>query len=263
VHVIVIRMRRLVLVALLAAGCGGPGDEFVCDGDALCRLEGVQGTCEVDRHCSFPDDSCSYQRRWGHFSGALSDLCFGSVPLQINGAAILGSTWFGQEQTTWDAPAAVRIAISTRKTDPPSQATLAGEMNVTTGLEGTNPVSTALNKHLAPPAPAYGTVAIMGNDATVAEQNALRSEIAANIGNGYPIVCTVQSGFRPPGYPSGMIVHHVAVVGVRKNGDEVLISDPGASGKNGPGFENVARSYWIATRSLAMWVAGWGYATRR
>jgi hypothetical protein len=255
-------MKRIVGcgLAVLLAGCGPSGGEFFCESSAMCRANGRQGTCEVDRHCSFPDDSCSYQRRWVHHSGAVSDQCFGAMPLKANGTTLIGSTWFGQEQPYYDAPAAVRIAISSRRADPPSQATLAQDMGTnTSGTLGTNPVSSALNRYLSPPD--YGTVAIMG-EPTAAERDAVRAAALSNINAGYPMVCTVESGFRPPGYPAGKIIHYVTVIGHRGGGDEVLIADPGASGTRGAGWEDVARSYWIATSDLATWIGGWGYATR-
>ena len=80
-------------------------------------------------------------------------------------------------------------------------------------------MSSALNQFLPPPA--YGTVAIMGAP-TTAERAALRAAVLSDIAEGYPIVCTVESGFRPAGYPSDpMIIHYVTVVGYRGGGDEV------------------------------------------
>jgi hypothetical protein len=247
-------MRRLVLVALLVAGCDGPGDEFTCDSDAVCRLDGVQGTCEIDRHCSFPDDSCSYEKRWGRFSGAVGDQCFGSVTIKANGTTRLGTTWYGQEQA-YGAPAAVRIAISARNAMPPSQQTILDKMGP--NPMGTNPISAVLSMYMG--GATYGTQAI--ETLTADDKATLRTRLVSNIGAGYPIVCVVESGFRPPGYPSGQIFHYVTAIGFRSSGSEVLIADPGASGKRGAGWENVARTYWITTDNLATWISGWGYAT--
>jgi hypothetical protein len=45
--------------ALLAlAGCVDVASEYVCGGDSDCVLDGAQGRCEPEHHCSMPDTSC-------------------------------------------------------------------------------------------------------------------------------------------------------------------------------------------------------------
>jgi hypothetical protein len=50
--------------ALLTTGCGA--DVFACDEDSDCADAGAQGACEVNGYCSFPDDACASERRYGN-----------------------------------------------------------------------------------------------------------------------------------------------------------------------------------------------------
>ncbi len=187
---------RCALAALLASGCDVPADEFRCDTSAMCKLGALQGTCEIDHHCSLPDDTCSYAKRWVPHSAAASEQCFGSQSLSVAGTVMLGSTWFGQETPWFDAPAAARIAISTRRDNPASQQTLANEMNTNMmGTLGTNPVSTALSNYMAA---SYGTQ-VIDPIATAAQRSRLHADVTRNLTAGFPIVCTVESGYGPPG----------------------------------------------------------------
>lgn len=60
------------LLAILcgASGCGDP--TFQCADDSQCTLDGVDGFCELNGYCSFPDDECNTGRRYG--SEAPSDV---------------------------------------------------------------------------------------------------------------------------------------------------------------------------------------------
>ena len=59
-----------VTVALLAAAagaCGTPKSDFVCAADLECTLGGIQGQCQVDGYCSFPDPGCISGQRYGEY----------------------------------------------------------------------------------------------------------------------------------------------------------------------------------------------------
>jgi hypothetical protein len=73
---------------------------------------------------------------------------------------------------------------------------------------------------------------IAGTGPSPAEEAKLRGHILRDLGNGHPIVCTVGSGFRPPGYPAtGRILHYVTAIGHRNGADKTLIADPGAEAR--------------------------------
>jgi alpha-tubulin suppressor-like RCC1 family protein len=76
------RVRRLLLVCALAAGCASLERTFTCTDDASCRSpEGVQGTCEANRACSFPDGKCASGRRYAPLSpDELAGRCVGDEP---------------------------------------------------------------------------------------------------------------------------------------------------------------------------------------
>ena len=62
-------------VVALASGCRVP-TEFTCSGDADCIDGQRAGMCESVGFCSFPDDSCASQRRFGeHATPSLSYQC--------------------------------------------------------------------------------------------------------------------------------------------------------------------------------------------
>jgi hypothetical protein len=48
---------------------------FVCDNDAQCVAGNGVGQCEVDKHCSYPDEDCESGRRYGEWSGERSGQC--------------------------------------------------------------------------------------------------------------------------------------------------------------------------------------------
>jgi len=72
-------MRRMILIvaATIAAGCVKASD-FQCAADSVCIHADVQGTCESNGYCSFPDTSCSSGKRFGALSGSSADQCVGA-----------------------------------------------------------------------------------------------------------------------------------------------------------------------------------------
>lgn len=63
-------MGRLALVGLVAAavGCGNHG-AYVCSSSTQCVLESVNGTCEAQGYCSFPDTECPSGSRFESNAG--------------------------------------------------------------------------------------------------------------------------------------------------------------------------------------------------
>jgi hypothetical protein len=170
---------------------------------------------------------------------------------------VLVFTWQGQETGYWCGPASTRIALTTRMGSPPSQTTLASYLGTTTaGTDDIGLVAGALNHYL-------GTAKYKSKDMydppTTAQRDGLKSDILAIVGDGWPMVANVISGWRPPGYPSGTIYHYVAIVGYDAGGDSVLIADPAGDGAGGSGWTHVPQSYWVAIGDLGTWIGGKGY----
>src|SRR4051794_28142187 len=250
--------RALVIACLVAAsGCEPLASDFLCSGASACRLAGVQGTCEPDGHCSFPDASCpSTMRRYADYSGRLSDVCVGSDSIAQPSGVTLPATWFGQETTYWAGPAAARTALSSRMANPPSQTTLAQFLGTTTaGTDNIGLVKNALNHYASS---TWFEEKSMSDPPSQAERDLLQRDVLLDLNNGYPIVADVVSGFRPPGYPPGpaLIYTYVTIIGYDSGGARVLVADPGAEGFGGAGWQSVARTYWIAIVDLGTWIGG-------
>jgi hypothetical protein len=167
-------------------------------------------------------------------------------------------SWEGQQTYYWCGPASTRIALSVGVASPPSQNTLAMFMGTTTaGTDHIGLVRDALNYY-------WGTswfeTKDMYDPPTQAQRDLLKADILLNLGNGYPIVANVWSGWRPPGYPPGEIFHYVAVVGYADGGETVLIADPAAEGHGGSSWGNVPQTYWISLWDLGTWIGGKGYS---
>lgn len=74
----------MACVAVVALGCSN--HEFVCQTSDQCVDNEVQGTCELSSFCSFPDPSCSMQRRYGELAApALAGQCVEAPNLVVNG----------------------------------------------------------------------------------------------------------------------------------------------------------------------------------
>lgn len=89
-------MRRLRIAAgafsaALAAGACKSDAWFHCENDAQCAaLE--DGRCEPDHRCSYPDDTCASRRRYGEWSGELSNACVDAPDSSTTLAAESSST---------------------------------------------------------------------------------------------------------------------------------------------------------------------------
>ena len=70
-------MRALVvapIVALAGAVACLRSVSYECESDAFCQHAGVQGTCEANRYCAYPDSACPSGKRFGTV-GPLAGQC--------------------------------------------------------------------------------------------------------------------------------------------------------------------------------------------
>src|SRR5688500_6482333 len=65
---------RLWVVAWGLVACVRSG-EFLCDTGEQCLSAGVQGFCEGNHRCSFPDPACDSGRRFGELAGDVAGTC--------------------------------------------------------------------------------------------------------------------------------------------------------------------------------------------
>jgi hypothetical protein len=56
-----------VLAAVAIGACSTPKRDFVCAADPECTLGGIQGQCQLDGYCSFPDPGCISGQRYGEY----------------------------------------------------------------------------------------------------------------------------------------------------------------------------------------------------
>lgn len=107
------RVLAVALASLLWAGLGTLGCHraFSCEEDPQCQLDGVQGACEGNGYCSFPDDGCASGRRFGeHASAALVGVCVdesatGSGSDSSGATTTLGATSVGLDGPSTSASA--------------------------------------------------------------------------------------------------------------------------------------------------------------
>lgn len=88
---------RVVLLGLgilvLAVGCSNPA--YVCTSSSQCVADGVDGTCQPEGYCSFPDPACDSGERFEADAGdALGGTCVSTLPScgAIGGACCPGET---------------------------------------------------------------------------------------------------------------------------------------------------------------------------
>lgn len=67
-------MRGRVLAGLLAVGAGSRlvacgGNAFACSNDSQCLQDGAAGMCHDPGYCSFPDEACESEQRYGSHAG--------------------------------------------------------------------------------------------------------------------------------------------------------------------------------------------------
>ena len=71
-------MKRLALLLLAATGCL-KAVAYHCADDFGCINNGLQGTCQAQGFCSFPDSNCPTGQRFGDLAGSLSNQCVGGL----------------------------------------------------------------------------------------------------------------------------------------------------------------------------------------
>jgi len=69
---------RWALLLLASTGCL-KAVAYHCADDHGCINDGLQGTCEAQGFCSFPDSNCPGGQRFGDLAGSLSNQCVGGL----------------------------------------------------------------------------------------------------------------------------------------------------------------------------------------
>lgn len=157
-----------------------------------------------------------------------------------------------QQTGYWCGPAATRVAMSVRTSNPPSQATLAAQLGTHTG--GTNHISQVSNVLRANLGVPYEYREMPNDPPTQWQRDQLWRDIIADIDAGFAVVANIVAppGNQPPGYPSNQTVYHyIAVVGYDTNYNTVLIAD---SAQFSLGV------YWLNFSQLATLIPPKGYA---
>ncbi|MFC4852424.1 C39 family peptidase [Actinophytocola glycyrrhizae] len=157
-----------------------------------------------------------------------------------------------QQTGYWCGPAATRVAISARTSNPPSQAALAAQLGTHTGgTDHISQVSSVLRANLGVP---YEYREMPNDPPTQWQRDQLWRDIIADIDAGFAVVANIVAppGNQPPGYPSNQTVYHyIAVVGYDTNYNTVLIAD---SAQFSLGV------YWLNFSQLATLIPPKGYA---
>jgi hypothetical protein len=238
-----------LLAFLLLSACSAPVSD-----DAVSRSEAaiVDDAYVGDRGGLREEGEVDPTRRPGFTSGL--ERAVDEAPARV----VLDFKWFGQPNGFWCGPGSVRMALSTRLADLPTQPVLAEFMGTTT--DGTARADTirALNQWLTPDLP-YVSIPVDMRP-TPEQRDLLKKTVISRLSSGWPVVANVLSGWRPPGYPDGRIGHFVAVVGYDDHGDQIMIADPAAAGSAGPRWKNVPKTYWISFQNFGTWVGGRGYS---
>lgn len=92
------RLVPTLLGMCLGLACGDSA--FRCEDDTQCARDGLQGQCQANQFCTFPDDSCPSGQRYGSDAGSgLADMC-----LNVDEAGTDAATSVG-EGTTSGMPA--------------------------------------------------------------------------------------------------------------------------------------------------------------
>ena len=116
-----------VAVALAtAAACTG-ANAFMCSDDSQCSADVVDGVCQPDGLCSFPDPDCDSGQRYGENTGSLAGQC---VPVAGTTGVVATSTTTGpptpDDSTGPGATSALDPTTSTTSGPPPGDSSSAG-----------------------------------------------------------------------------------------------------------------------------------------
>jgi alpha-tubulin suppressor-like RCC1 family protein len=78
-------------MVVMLVGCGQHA-AYVCASDSQCVLAGVQGACEPDGHCAFPDSACAEGLRYEPNAGdGFGGQCVGEVDGGIGACGTMGN----------------------------------------------------------------------------------------------------------------------------------------------------------------------------
>lgn len=156
-------MRRWILPTLLGAILGlacGDGS-FRCTDDTQCVFSGLQGQCQANQYCTFPDDDCPSGQRYGDDVGnGLAGMCLQSGDETTGGGSSAAEVSTGDgTPVTSSTSSSVEDSTSTSSSEPPG----------TTGPppETTGPASTGTSTTGPPPEDPY--VDCNGSDDCIAE----------------------------------------------------------------------------------------------
>ncbi|RSM75940.1 lysis protein [Kibdelosporangium aridum] len=178
------------------------------------------------------------------------------APAKVDGVgamAVLNIQYQIQQTGYWCGPAATRIAISAKKSNPPSQATLAQQLPTTTnGTDWIGQVTRVLNMHIG--TGWYETKEMPNDPPTQAQRDLLWRDIVLDINNGYAIVANIVAppNNHPPGYPPYTVWHYFTVIGYDSSDMTVKIADPANFGGN--------QIYWLTFNQLATLIPPKGYS---
>lgn len=171
----------------------------------------------------------------------------------IQAAAALNIQYQVQQTGYWCGPAATRIALSARMSNPPTQGTLASQLGTTVnGTDYIGQVTGVLNQDLGT---GYYQTKNMPNDPpTQAQRDLLWRDIVLDVNNGYAIVANIVAppNNHPPGYPNTTIYHYFTVIGYDSGNNTVKIADPANFGGN--------QIYWLTFNQLSTLIPPKGYA---
>src|SRR5262245_9758302 len=71
---------KIAIIVLAASSGCFKSVVYQCVNDSECVQGGIQGTCETQDICSFPDPNCESGRRFGELAGSLSNQCVVGPP---------------------------------------------------------------------------------------------------------------------------------------------------------------------------------------
>ena len=95
-----VRPKLAWLLIAISPACRDSG-VFGCEDDSVCVSGSVQGVCQVNGLCSFPDPACESGQRYGKHSGNLSGSC---VPVDGAADSTGGEEHGGGDSSVGDAP---------------------------------------------------------------------------------------------------------------------------------------------------------------
>ncbi|SDX09774.1 Peptidase_C39 like family protein [Amycolatopsis xylanica] len=171
----------------------------------------------------------------------------------IHASAVLNIQYQVQETGYWCGPAATRIALSAKTSNPPSQGTLASQLGTTTnGTDWIGQVTGVLNRDLG--TSYYETKEMPNDPPTQAQRDLLWRDITLDINNGWALVANIvaPANNHPPGYPNYTIYHYFTVIGYDSSDMTVKIADPANFGGN--------KIYWLTFNQLATLIPPKGYS---